>query len=86
MLLWGIAVGQLVAFASGRAAMLGDGDVRWKKTNALITKAAAHTSKATMRATLGEREKIIGRLPDAGFDLLPRLSFSGTCGLPRFSL
>src|SRR4029077_14748010 len=80
-------------FANGSTAMLFSGEVdgvilsdtRWKKVKELITIARAATTKANTSRDLSRR--LIGRITsDSCFHLLLRLSFSGTCGLPRFSL
>ena len=86
MLFSGIGVGKAVAIASGSADVDDGADTRWKKISELMTRATADTSKVTTSAILGQRGKLIGRTADACFDLFPRLSFSGTCGLPRLSL
>src|SRR5947208_5770959 len=75
------------AAISDRSRIAVDGDARWKKIKELITRAIVDTSKVTISAILGQRGALIGRTPtpDACF-LFLRLSFSGTCGLPRLSL
>src|SRR5512132_4436846 len=63
------------------------GGARLKKIRELITTATADTTKAIESTTLGQRGAVIGRTLTAdGGLLLPRRSFSGTCGLPRSSL
>src|SRR4029077_5191747 len=62
-------------------------DTRWKKVKELITIARAVTTKVSTSRDLGRRGGLAGRtLSSSCFHLLLRLSFSGTCGLPRFSL
>src|SRR5437762_3071959 len=88
MLFSAIAVGQLVAVVSGRVDMIADGDARWKNIKELIAKATAETTKTAVSTYLGQRGVMSGRMltPDVCFHLLPRLSLSGRCGLPRLSL
>src|SRR5207244_11326229 len=86
MMCAGIAVGQTVVLVSGRAEMAGGGDVRWEKINELIKRATADTSRAAISAILGQPGEAIRRTADACLNPSPRLSFPGTCGLPRFSL
>src|SRR5437762_13888505 len=62
-------------------------DTRWKKVKGLITIARAATTKASTSRDLSRGGRLTGRtMSDRRFHLLVRLSFSGTCGLPRFSL
>src|SRR5947207_2045917 len=62
-------------------------DTRWKKVKELINIARAATTKASTSKDLGRRGRLTGRImSDPRFHLLLRLSFSGTRGLPRFSL
>src|SRR4029453_15624721 len=62
-------------------------DTRWKNVKELIIIARAATTKASTSRDLGRRGRLSGRtMSDSCFQLLLRLSFSGTCGLPRFSL
>src|SRR5207245_11576234 len=80
-------VGKAVAVASGSADVDGGADTRWKKVKELITIARAATTKAITSRDLGRRGRLTGRtMSDSCFHLLLRLSLSGTCGLPRFSL
>src|SRR5437667_3489852 len=53
-----------------------------------MAKATAKTSKTAVSTYLGQRGVMTGRMltPDVCFHLLPRLSLSGRCGLPRLSL
>src|SRR4029077_14162549 len=63
------------------------GDPRRKRIEKLVAKARADTNKAAISANFGQRGALIGRTGTAAcFHLLPRLSFSGTCGLPTPSL
>ena len=64
------------------------GDIGRRKIELLTANATTDTSKATMSAYLGQRGALTGLTltPDACFHLLLRLSFSGSCGLPRLSL
>src|SRR5206468_12311609 len=64
------------------------GEPRREKTEKLIAKATAETSKTAVSTYLGQRGVMTGRMltPDVCFHLLPRLSLSGRCGLPRLSL
>src|SRR5206468_11715655 len=64
------------------------GEPRREKTEKLIAKTTAETSKTAVSTYLGQRRVMTGRTltPDARFHLLIRLSFSGRCGLPRLSL
>ena len=64
------------------------GELRRKKIEKLIAKARADTNKAATSARFCQRGTLSGRTsaPDACFHLFPRLSFSGTRGLPRPSL
>src|SRR6266545_2591755 len=63
------------------------GDPRRKRIEKLVAKTRADTNKTAISANFGQRGARIGRTGTAAcVHLLPRLSFSGTCGLPRFSL
>src|SRR4029453_486469 len=86
MLFSGIAARTSIAFAPGASSFVVVG-TRLRKISELITTATADTTKAVISTTLGQRGAVTGRTltADAGL-LLPRRSFSGTCGLPRPSL
>src|SRR5262249_45245114 len=75
------------AIASDALCVVG-GEARRKSIEKLIAKPIADASRAAISTNLGQRGALIGRTtaPDACFHLLPRLSFSGRCGLPRLSL
>src|SRR5216110_2172891 len=83
----GIKTAPLLAVSSGEVDGVILSDTRWKKVKELITIARAATTKASTNRDLGRRGRLTGRtMSDSCFHLLLRLSFSGTCGLPRFSL
>src|SRR6266404_2686807 len=85
MLFSGIKTVPLLAVPSGGVDGVILGDTRWKKVKELITIARAATTKASTSRDLGSRGRLTGRtMSDSCFHLLLRLSFSGTCGLPRF--
>src|SRR5260370_2524774 len=87
MLFSGIKTVPLLAVPSGRVDGVIHSDTRWKKVKDLTTIARAATTKASTTRDLGRRGRLTGRtMSDSCFHLLLRLSFSGTCGLPRFSL
>src|SRR6266700_6308509 len=60
------------------------GEPRRKRIEKPVAKAIADISKVAISANLGQRGALTGRIApvDACFHLLPRLSFSGRCGLP----
>src|SRR5207247_9117101 len=81
MMLAGIADSALRALATDV------GGARLKKISELIYSATADTRKAVVSAALDQPGAVTGRTLMADADLLlPRRSFSGTCGLPRPSL
>src|SRR5882724_11520520 len=87
MLFSGIKTVALLAVPSGGVDGVILSDTRWKKVKELITIARAATAKASTSRDLGRRGRLTGRtMSDSCFHLLLRLSLSGTCGLPRFSL
>src|SRR6184192_1137353 len=84
MLFSGTRTVALLAVSSERGDAVGD-DARLKKIKELATRATADTTKATTSRGFGHRG-LTGRTPAGLCFHLPRLSFSGTCGLPRLSL
>src|SRR5882724_1267477 len=85
MLLSGTRTAALLAVSSERGDAVGD-DARLKKIKELATRATADTTKATTSRGFGHRGGLTGRTTADLCFHLPRLSFSGTCGLPRPSL
>src|SRR5436309_10172781 len=84
MLFSGTRTVALLAVSSERGDAVGD-DARLKKIKELATRATADTTKATTSRGFGHRG-LTGRTTAGLCFHLPRLSFSGTCGLPRLSL
>ena len=87
MLFSGIETAPLLAVSAGGVDRVILSDTCWKKVKELITIARAATTKAITSRALGHRGRLTERTTSHScFHLLLRLSFSGTCGLPRFSL
>src|SRR6266487_3406474 len=86
MLFSGTRIVALLAVSSERDDVVGGDDARLKKTKELATRAPADTTKATISRGFGHRGGLTRRTKAGLCFHLPRLSFSGTCGLPRPSL
>src|SRR5206468_6223921 len=82
----GIAASALAALVLGVDAMVARVGGRWKKINELISRATADTPTAANNRNFGDRGGPIERSASDACFHLRRLSFSGTCGLPRLSL
>src|SRR4029453_11988215 len=83
----GLKTAPLLAIPSGGVDGIILSETRWKKVKELISKARAATTKPSTSRDLGRRGRLTGRtMSHSCFHLVLRLSFSGTCGLPRFSL
>src|SRR5882724_8664723 len=81
MLFSGTRTVALLVVSSERGDAVGGDDARLKKIKELATRATADTTKATTSRGFGHRGGLTGRTTADLCFHLPRLSFSGTCGL-----